>query len=59
VNERDRINAVINRINNPTKKEDKRNWLLRLLCSLKLSIKPGQSVKKPIKEINLTGGIDF
>lgn len=38
---------------------DKRPWWIRLLASLKLDLKLGGSLKKPIKSIMLKGKVEF
>jgi len=59
MNERQILEAAMDGISRPTVKEDKRSFWIRLLCSLRISAKPSTNIKKPIKEINITGGADF
>ena len=38
---------------------DRSPWWLRLLRSLRISIKPGKSWKRPVGYIGVTGKVDF
>jgi hypothetical protein len=58
--EKDRLDAIFNTRPHPVHDHlDKRPWWIRLLASIKLDIKLGGSLKKPIKSIMLKGKVDF
>ena len=39
--------------------ERKRPWWQRLLASLRISLKPGKSWRRPVSSVWLKGGIEF
>ena len=41
------------------KREDKRPLWLRLLRSLKIVIKPGKSLRRPVAQVEIRGGCEF
>jgi len=43
----------------PQEREDQRPLWLRLLRSLKIVIKPGKSLRRPIGYIEIRGKVDF
>ena len=38
---------------------DSRPWWVRLLSSLRISIKPGKSFKRPVSYVGVTGRVEF
>jgi hypothetical protein len=60
MNERDRLDAIFNSGTRISANHiDKRPWWVRLLASLKLDLKLGGSLKKPIKSVMLKGKVEF
>lgn len=57
--EQQAIQMVLKSANKTRAVEDARPWWKRLVSSLRLVVKPGKSFKKPVKEIGVTGGIEF
>ena len=41
------------------KPEDSRPFWRRLLASLRLKVKPGKSLRRPVSEVWIEGGTDF
>lgn len=50
------INSAFSR---PAPAEDSRPFWLRLLASLRLKIKPGKSLRRPVSEVTLQGKAEF
>jgi hypothetical protein len=60
MNERDRLDAIFNASTRiPAVRIDKRPWWIRLLASLKLDLKIGGSLKRPVKSVMLKGKVEF
>lgn len=57
--EQQAIQMVLKSANKTRAVEDARPWWKRLVSSLRLVVKPGKTFKKPVKEIGVTGGIEF
>lgn len=57
--EQQAIRAVIEQSNKPRVVEDARPWWARLISSLRLVVRPGKDFKRPIKSVEVRGGIEF
>lgn len=57
--EQQAIRAALESMNKPRTVADMRPWWKRLVGSLRLVVKPGKSFRKPVKEIGVSGGIEF
>jgi hypothetical protein len=59
VTEEQQIEHVLKEYRTPQKAEDRSPTWARLLKSLRVTLKPGNSVKRPIKQVVIKGGVEF
>lgn len=57
--EKQAVCMVLEQANKPRVIVDARPWWRRLVGSLRVVVKPGRTFKRPVKEIGVSGGIEF
>lgn len=57
--EQQAIRAALESMNKPRTVADMRPWWKRLVGSLRLVVTPGKVFKRPLKSVEVRGGIEF